>query len=74
MNDGLLIEVIHGDHDVILGFLFRSNTDVSRTERVGEEALDEVKLRAVGGSVREFKVVRALLRDLAPVSFEMCAE
>ena len=29
MNDGILIEVVHGSHDAILEFLFGGDTDVA---------------------------------------------
>ena len=29
MNDGILVEVVHGSHDAILEFLFGGDTDVA---------------------------------------------
>ena len=76
MNDGLLIEVIHGGPDAILEFLFGCDTDLTQdgAGEFGEEALDKVEPGAVRGSEGEFEAVGGLLRDQALVSFEMCAE
>ena len=65
MNERLLIEVIHGGHDAILEFLFGRDADMTQdgAREFGEEALDKVEPRAVGGSEGEFEAVRGLLRD-----------
>ena len=45
MNDGLLIEIVHGSHDPILEFLFGRDADVAEdgAGKFREEALDEVE-------------------------------
>ena len=65
MNDGLLIEVIHGGPDAILEFLFGCDTDMTQdgAGEFGEEALDEVEPGTVRGSEGEFETVRGLLRE-----------
>jgi hypothetical protein len=42
VNDGVLIEVVHGGHDAILEFLFGCDTDVAQdgASEFGKEALD----------------------------------
>ena len=52
MNDGLLIEIVHGSHDPILEFLFGRDADVAEdgAGKFREEALDEVEPGAVLGS------------------------
>ena len=54
MNDGLLIEIVHGSHDPILEFLFGRDADVAEdgAGKFREEALDEVEPGAVLGSER----------------------
>ena len=61
MNDGLLIEIVHGSHDPILEFLFGRDADVAEdgAGKFGEEALDEVEPGAVLGSEGEFGALRA---------------
>ena len=41
MNDGILVEVVHGSHDAILEFLFGGDTDVAedRAGELGKKAL-----------------------------------
>ncbi len=65
MNDGLLIEVIHGGPDAILEFLFGCDTDMTQdgAGEFGEEALDEVEPGTVRGSEGEFEAVRGLFCD-----------
>ena len=65
MNDGVLIEVVHGDHDAILEFLFGGDADVAQdgAGKFGEEALDEVEPGAVLGSKGEFEAVRWLIGE-----------
>ena len=62
MNDGLLIEEIHGGHDAILEFLFGGDANVAqdRAGEFGEEALNEVEPRTVGRREGEFEAVRRL--------------
>ena len=62
MDDGLLIEEIHGGHDAILEFLFRRDANVAQdgAGELGEEALDEIEPGAVGGREGEFEAVRRL--------------
>jgi hypothetical protein len=62
VNDGLLIEVIHGGHDAILEFLFGCDTDVAqnRAGELGEEAFDEVEPGAVLGREGEFETASRL--------------
>ena len=52
VNDGLLIEIVHGSHDPILEFLFGRDADVAEdgAGKFREEALDEVEPGAVLGS------------------------
>ena len=65
MNDGLLIEIVHGSHDPILEFLFGRDADVAEdgAGKFREEALDEVEPGAVLGSEGEFKAVRGLIGE-----------
>ena len=65
MNDGLLIEIVHGSHDPILEFLFGRGADVAEdgAGKFREEALDEVEPGAVLGSEGEFKAVRGLIGE-----------
>jgi hypothetical protein len=44
VNDGVLIEVVHGGHDAIFEFLFGCDADRARTGEFVKEALDEIKL------------------------------
>jgi hypothetical protein len=45
VNDGFLIEVVHGGDDAILEFLFGYDTDVAQdgANEFGKEALDKVE-------------------------------
>jgi hypothetical protein len=65
VNDGLLIEIVHGSRDPILEFLFGRGADVAEdgAGKFGEEALDEVEPGAVLGSKGEFKAVRGLIGE-----------
>ena len=65
MNDGFLIEVLHGVHDAILEFLFGRDADVAqdRAGELGEEAFDKVEPGTVFGREGEFEAVGRLLRD-----------
>ena len=61
MNDGLVIEVIHGSHDAILEFLFGCDADVAQdgAGEFGEEALDQVEPGAMRGREGEFEAGQA---------------
>ena len=50
VNDGVLVEVIHGGHETILEFLLGGGPDVTQdgAGEFGKEAFDEVEPRAVG--------------------------
>ncbi len=71
MNDGFVIEIIHGCHDAILEFLFGCDADVAqdRADELGEETFDEIEPGAVLGREGEFEAVRRLLRDPGPGLF-----
>ena len=45
MNDGVLVEVVHGGHETILEFLFGRDPDVAQhgAGEFGKEALDEIE-------------------------------
>jgi hypothetical protein len=53
VNDGVLVEVIHGGHETILELLLGGDADVAQhgAGEFGKEALDEIEPRAVLGSV-----------------------
>ena len=57
MDNGFLVEVIHGGHDAVLEFLFGCDADMSqhRAGELGEEALDEIEPGAVFGCEGEFE-------------------
>jgi hypothetical protein len=65
VNDGALIEVVHGGHDSILEFLFGCDADVAQdgAGECGKEALDEVEPGAVLGSEGEFEAARGLIGE-----------
>jgi len=65
MNEGVLIEIIHGGDDAIFEFLFGRDADVAQdgVGEFGEETLDQVEPRAVFGREDEFETVRGLPRD-----------
>ena len=65
MDNGLLIEEIHGGDDALLEFLFGGDADVAqnRAGELGEKALDEVKPGAMSGGEGECEAMRGLLRD-----------
>ena len=75
MNDGLLIEIVHGSHDPILEFLFGRDADVAEdgAGKFREEALDEVEPGAVLGSEGEFKAVRGLIRQTSTNNVLYCS-
>ena len=76
MNDGMLIEVVHGSHETVLEFLFGCDADVTqhRACQLRKEALDEVEPGAVLGREGEREAVRGCSARKALVSLEMCAE
>jgi hypothetical protein len=45
VNDGILVEVVHGSHDAILEFLFGGDTDVAEdgAGELGKKALNEIE-------------------------------
>ena len=59
MNDGVLVEVIHGGHEPILEFLLGDNANVAQhgARKFGKEALDEVEPGAVLRRKDKFKAV-----------------
>ena len=61
MDDGMAVEFIHGSHDAVLEFLFGCDADVAqhRACELGEEALDEIEPRTVGGRESEFEAADA---------------
>src|SRR3954454_10520895 len=61
VNDGVLVEVIHGGHEPILEFLLGGNANVAqhRARKFGKEALDEVEPGAVLRREDKFKAVFA---------------
>jgi hypothetical protein len=62
VNDGLLIEVVHGGDETILEFLFGCDADVTqnRARKFGEEALDKIEPGAVRRREREFEAAGRL--------------
>ena len=65
MNDGALVEVVHGGHETILEFLLGGDADVAQhgAGEFGKEALDEVEPGAVLGRENEFEAVRGLIGE-----------
>lgn len=61
MNDGVLVEVIHGSHDAVLEFLFGCDTNVAqdRAGKFGKEALDQIQPGAVLGREGELEAARS---------------
>src|SRR3954470_23229818 len=61
VNDGVLVEVIHGGHEPILEFLLGGNANVAqhRARKFGKEALDEVEPGAVLRREDKFVVASA---------------
>ena len=62
VNDGIVIELIHGRHDAVLEFLLGCDADVAhhRAGKLGEEALDEVEPGAVLGREDNFETAGRL--------------
>jgi hypothetical protein len=65
VNDGVLVEVIHGGHEPILEFLLASDTDVAQhgARELGKEAFDEVEPGAVLRREDKFKAVRGYIGE-----------
>jgi hypothetical protein len=65
VNDGLLIEIVHGSHDPILRHIRVASKQELKdgAGKFREEALDEVEPGAVLGSEGEFKAVRGLIGE-----------
>ena len=57
MDDGVLIEEVHGGHDAVLEFLLGCDADMAqhRAGELGEEAFDQVEPGAVLGREGEFE-------------------
>ena len=57
MDDGILVEVVHGSDDAILEFLFGGDTDVAEdgSGQLGKKALNEVEPGAVFRREGEFE-------------------
>jgi hypothetical protein len=79
VNDGILIEVVHGGHDAInaiLEFLFGGDADVTQNGvgEFGKEALDKVEPGAVFRREGELEAVRGVIGEpgFGP-PFEICA-
>ena len=65
MNDGIAIEEVHGGHDAIPELLFGRDANMAQhgAGQFGEEALDEVKPRAMRGSEGELEAARGLVGE-----------
>ena len=65
MNDGILVEVVHGSHDAILELLFGGDTDVAEdgAGELGKEALDEIEPGAMFRCEGEFEAARGLIGE-----------
>jgi hypothetical protein len=68
VNDGLLIEVIHGGDEPILEFLFGCYTDVTqnRARKLGEEALEQparLRISEVKDLCRQLPIRTASISD-----------
>ena len=61
----MAVEFIHGSHDAVLEFLFGCDADVAqhRACELGEEALDEIEPRTVGGRESEFEAADRLIGE-----------
>jgi hypothetical protein len=62
VNDGILVEVVHGSHDAILEFLFGGDTDVAEdgAGELGKKALNEIEPGAVFRCEGEFEAAGGL--------------
>ena len=76
MNDGLLIEVIHGGHDAVLEFLFGCDADVAqdRAGELGEKPSMRLSQEPCLGVKVNSKRCAGSEATQALVSLEMCAE
>ena len=65
MDDGMLVDVVHGGHDAILELLFGCNTDVAQDGacQLGKEAFNQVQPGAMLGSEGKFEAARRLLGE-----------
>ncbi len=63
MNDGIVVEIIHGGDEAILELLLGGDANVPQdgTGEFREEALDEIEPRAVIGGESEFEAVHRLI-------------
>ena len=65
MDDGIVVEVVHGRHDAILEFLFGGDTDVAQNGagELGKKALNEVEPGAVFRCEGEFEAAGGLIGE-----------
>ena len=65
MNNGVLVEIVHGGHETILEFLLGRDADVAqhRAGEFGKDALDQVEPGAMLGREGEFEAVRGLIGE-----------
>jgi hypothetical protein len=65
VNDGLLIEVVHGGHNATVEFVFGRDADVTQNGagEFGKEALDKVEPGAVFGREGEFEAACGLVDE-----------
>jgi hypothetical protein len=65
VNDGILVEVVHGSHDAILEFLFGGNSDVAEdgAGELGKKALNEIEPGAVFRCEGEFEAAGGLIGE-----------
>jgi hypothetical protein len=65
VNDGILVEVVHGSHDTILEFKFGGDTDVAEdgAGELGKKALNEIEPRAVFRCEGEFEAAGGLIGE-----------
>ena len=65
MNDGVLVEVVHGGHETILELLLGGDADVAqhRARQLRKETLDQVEPGAMFGGKSEFEAVRGLIGE-----------
>jgi hypothetical protein len=65
VNDGILVEVVHGSHDAILEFLFGDDADVAE-DGAGEllkKALNEIEPGGVYRCEGEFEAAGGLIGE-----------
>jgi len=65
MDDGMLVDIIHGGEDTVLEFLFGCDADVPQdgAGELGKEAFDQVQPGAVLGSECKFEATGGLLGE-----------